>query len=143
MMTDDPMDQILTRLRAICLALPDAHEEHAWVGIRWRIRNGTFAHVLTIDEGWPPAYARTAGTDGPAQVLMFRSADPELDMLRHAGHPFFPTPWRHDEIGIHLASDIDWAEIAELLTESYRTQAPKRLAKLVRRPVDSSDWSRA
>jgi hypothetical protein len=74
---------------------------------------------------------------------MFRSADPELDMLRHAGHPFFPTPWRHDEIGIHLASDIDWAEIAELLTESYRTQAPKRLAKLVRRPVDSSDWSRA
>ena len=28
---------VITRLRAICLALPETHEEQAWVGTRWRI----------------------------------------------------------------------------------------------------------
>ena len=63
---------ILARLRKACLALPEAHEEQAWVGTRWRIRKETFAHVLMIAEGWPPVYARAAGTDGPVCVLTFR-----------------------------------------------------------------------
>jgi hypothetical protein len=125
---ESPPGPLVARVRAICSAFPEAHEERAWVGIRWRIRTRTFAHVLTIDEGWPPAYARAAAVDGPAHVLMFRSTEPELDVLRHAGPPLFPTPWRHDEIGIHLTGEIDWAEITELLTESYCTQAPRRLA---------------
>ena len=43
------------------------------MGTRWRIRKRTFAHVLTIEAGWPPAYARAAATDGPCTVLTFRS----------------------------------------------------------------------
>ena len=125
---DRPSSGFVARVRALCLGLPEAHEEHAWVGIRWRIRDRTFGHVLTIADGWPPAYAHAAGTEGPCQVLMFRSAGPELDALRHAGPPFFPTPWRHDEVGVHLTRDTDWTEVAELLTASYRVQAPKRLA---------------
>ena len=54
----DVPTEILDAVRAVCLALPDAYEEAAWVGTRWRIRGKTFAHVLTIDAGWPPAYAR-------------------------------------------------------------------------------------
>jgi hypothetical protein len=126
---DRPSSGFVARVRAVCLGLPEAHEELAWVGIRWRIRSRTFAHVLTIADGWPPAYAHAAGTEGPAQVLMFRSTGPELDALRHAGPPFFPTPWRPDEVGVHLTPDTDWAEVAELVTESYRLQAPKRLAE--------------
>jgi hypothetical protein len=33
-----------------------------------------------------------------------------------------------------LAEGTDWAEVAELLTESFRIQAPKMLARLVDRP---------
>jgi hypothetical protein len=123
---------VVARLRAACATLPEVHEERAWVGVRWRIRTRTFAHVLVIAGGWPPAYARAAGTDGPRTVLMFRSAGEELAVLRDSGPPFFPTPWRPDELGLVIDDATDWAEVAELVTDSYCTQAPKKLAERVR-----------
>ena len=115
-------------LRSVCLELPEAYEEPAWVGTRWRIRKRTFAHVLVIDSGWPPAYARAAGRDGPASVMTFRSQEPELEALRSMGDPFFAPMWRGDEVGLVLEEASDWDDIAELVTESYRVLAPKHLA---------------
>lgn len=54
----DVPDSILAELRRICLGLPDAYEEAAWVGVRWCVAKHTFAHVLVIDSRWPPAYPR-------------------------------------------------------------------------------------
>ncbi len=122
----------VTRLRHLCLALPDAYEEAAWVGRRWRVRGKTFAHVLGIAEGWPPGYARAAGTGGPAYVLMFRASGPELHALRTMGAPYFAPPWRADEVGLVLGNRVDWVEVGELLTESYCLQAPKALSATVR-----------
>jgi hypothetical protein len=127
---------VLAELRRVCLALPEVYEEDAWVGVRWRVRKQTFAHVLSIDAGWPPAYAREAGTDGPAVVLMFRSSGPELDALRNAHHPFFAPRWRSDEVGLQLGDPVDWDEVAELVTESYCVRAPRDLATRVPRPGD-------
>jgi hypothetical protein len=124
----------VAQVRAICVDLPDSHEEDAWVGVRWRVHSRTFAHVLTISDGWPPAYARAAGVDSSAHVLMFRSAGAELEALRDTGWPFFGTPWRPDEVGVHLTDQTDWTEITELLTESYCIQAPQRLVSRVQRP---------
>ena len=59
---------VVQRLRNICEPLPDAYEEEAWVGIRFRVRNRTFVHCCAIDEGRPPAMSRHAGTEGPALV---------------------------------------------------------------------------
>jgi hypothetical protein len=125
---------VLRRLRAACLALPEVVEEEAWVGARWRVRTRTFAHVLMVDAGWPPAYARAVSSDGPACVLAFRSEGAELDALRNAGPPFFAPPWRADEVLVVLGDDVDWDEIAELLTESYRRQAPPALRARLERP---------
>jgi hypothetical protein len=132
---DVPLD-IVAELRPVCLGLPEAYEEPAWVGTRWRIRKRTFAHVLTVDSGWPPAYARAAGTNGPITVLTFRSSGQELNALRSAGHPFFGPRWRADEVGMVLDAAVDWDEVAELLTESYCVLAPKKLVELVDRPTD-------
>jgi hypothetical protein len=44
----------VAELRAICLGLPEAREERAWVGTRWMVGKKTFAHVLTVEDGWPP-----------------------------------------------------------------------------------------
>lgn len=126
------MEEYLGPLREICARLPEAYEEPAWVGVRWRIRTRTFAHVLPIDGGRPPAFARAAGTDGPAVVLTFRSAGPELAALHHCGPPFFPAPWGPDVVGMVLDPDVDRTELAELLTESFCLLAPRRLASLVR-----------
>ena len=126
--------QILDGLRQACLALPDAYEEAAWVGTRWRVRTRTFAHVLVVDHGWPPAYARAAGTDGPATVLTFRAQPDDAEALRSAGPPFFAPVWRDDEVGLLLRDPLDWGEIAELVTDSYCVLAPKRLSAQVDRP---------
>ena len=125
---------VLASLRSVCEALPEVREEPAWVGTRWRVRNRTFAHVLVVEWGGPPAYARAAATDGPATVLTFRSSGPELDALRGAGSPFFGPPWRADEVGMVLGADVDWAEVAELITESYCAVAPRALGDRVERP---------
>jgi hypothetical protein len=129
----DVPEEILVKLRSLCLALPEVVEETAWVGTRWVVRKRTFAHVLVVADGWPPAYARAVGSDGPHVLLMFRSSGDELDVLRNAAHPFFAPVWRSDEIGMVL-DDVDWEHVAELVTESYRAQAPKRLAALVDLP---------
>jgi hypothetical protein len=146
MTTTDDVHRILARVRAVCRGLPEAHEQEAWVGTRWRVRGRTFAHVLEVVDGWPPAYAKAAGTPGPAWLLMFRSSGPELDALRHGGHPYFGPPWRSDEVGMILGAEsgvatgtgtgasVDEDEVAELLTESYCLCAPRKLARLVDRP---------
>ena len=125
---------VIDRIGTVCLALPDAYEEQAWTGTRWRIRKDTFAHVLVIDDGWPPVYARAAGTDGPATVLTFQSSGQELDAFTKLGHPYFRPVWRPDIVGMFIDSNVDWTEVAELLVESYCLLAPKKLVALVDRP---------
>jgi hypothetical protein len=126
---------VVERLRRMCLALPDAYEETAWVGIRWCIRKKTFAHVLAIDEQWPPAYARAAAATGPLVVLTFKAHGEELDVLREHGRPFWAPQWRADEVGLVIDDTTDWGDVAELVTESYCVLAPKRLAAQVERPT--------
>jgi hypothetical protein len=138
MTSPDVPDDVLDRLRAICLALPEAHEERAWVGTRWRIRTRTFAHVLGITDEYPPAYARDAPLVGDAFVLTFRSAGQELHALTNAGPPFYKPRWNPQVIGMILEPDVDWGEVAELLTESYCLLAPKKLAAAVSRPGPAS-----
>jgi hypothetical protein len=125
---------IVTRLRGVCLGLPEAREEQAWVGTRWRIRTKTFAHVVQIDGGWPPAYAEAAGSAGPLTVLTFRSAGDELDAFGHLGPPFFRPVWFPDIVGMAIDAQTDWGEVAELVTDSYCLLAPRKLADQVARP---------
>jgi hypothetical protein len=126
--------QILAEVRSACQRLPEAYEEPAWVGTRWRIRKHTFAHVVRIEDGWPPAYARAAGTDGPAIVLTFQSSGQELNAFGNVGHPFFRPVWRPGIVGMVLDADVDWAEVKELVVESYCLLAPRKLVDLVERP---------
>jgi hypothetical protein len=116
----------LARLRAICLALPGAYEEPAWVGTRWMVRKRNFAHLVEIIDGKPAAYARAAGGDGP--VLTFRAAGMLADSLRTAGAPFFDCPWGTKwgtkVIGLALGGRVDWKEVTMLVTESHRLLAP-------------------
>lgn len=127
---------ILGRLRAVCLALPDAYEESAWVGTRWRVRKKTFAHVFGVSDDEPPANIRDAPMVGDAIVLTFRSDGPELAALVNAGPPFYKPTWHPQVIGLIVEPDVDWTEIEELLTESYCVQAPQKLVARVRRPED-------
>ena len=123
---DDVPDHVVDRLRAICAELPDAYEEPAWVGVRWRVRKKTFAHVLAIDD---------EGV-GRRVILAFRSEGDELEVLRHAGPPFFVLGWGRDALGLVIDDRTDWQELRELVTDSFCVMAPKQLAAIVDRPPD-------
>jgi hypothetical protein len=130
----DVPPEVLAELRPICLGLPETYEEEAWAGTRWRIRQRTFAHVLTVEGGTDSAHTRAARADGPTTLVTFRSSGPELEMLREAGHPFFYAGWGRDVVGLVLERSTDWTEVAELLTESYCVLAPRKLVAQVARP---------
>lgn len=127
---------IVAKLASICLGLPEACEEPAWVGTRWMINKKNFAHVLMIDSGWPPAYAQAANSDGPIIVLTFRLPVARLDAPRFARAPFFRPRWFANIVGMVIDDRVDWDEVSDLLTESYCVLAPKKLVALVDRPTD-------
>ena len=83
------------RLARIALALPDAYQEEAWVGERWRVRGRTFAHVLPIEAGRPEAYSRAVGSPGPHVVMTFRADPEELEAITRSGPALLPRPLGH------------------------------------------------
>lgn len=127
--TDDVPEEVRTHLRHRCLALPDAYEESAWAGTRWCVRKRTFAHVLGIEHD----------DRDPQVILSFRAAGEDLEMLSHAGHPFFALGWGRNALGMVLDSDTDWDEVGELVTESFCVLAPQKLIALVDRPGEDGD----
>lgn len=126
-----PAEDVVLRLRAVATALPEAYEEDAWTGVRWRIRKKTFAHVMVAQRGYESAYRDVTGDDTERTVLTFRATGDELLALTHAGLPFYKPPWSGTIVGLVLDDDTDWAEVTELLTESYRYCAPLKLGRLL------------
>lgn len=121
---------MLGRLRAICLGLPEAYEEPAWIGVRWRIRKRTFAHVYSPDAERNPFYAGHA----EPTVVTFRVPLDDLAGLTEGGFPFFRAQWGRNVAGAFLGDHTDWGEVAELVVDSYREMAPRFLGARVSVP---------
>jgi hypothetical protein len=64
-------------------------------------------------------------------VLTFESSGDELEALRGSAHPFFAPPWRATIVGLVIVDNVDWSDVAELITESYCMLAPKKLVALL------------
>jgi predicted DNA-binding protein (MmcQ/YjbR family) len=110
----------LDRLRAICLALPEAVEKETWDTQTFRVRDKIFA-MRSNHEGRIALWCKAPA--GAQQVLV--GSDPRL---------FFVPPYVGHKgwIGVRLDLDeTDWDEIAGFITDSYLMTAPKRLAALV------------
>ena len=125
----EPDPRLIARVAEVALSLPDAHEEDAWTGVRWRIRQRTFAHVAALPHS--DAAERLSVTDGrPVTVVTLRSAGEERAALAAIGPPlfFFPS-WADDVVTVVLGDDTDWEELGELVVESYRLMAPRRLVR--------------
>jgi predicted DNA-binding protein (MmcQ/YjbR family) len=127
----EPEAEVVARLGATALALPEAHEEDAWTGVRWRIRTKTFAHVMVAQPGFESSFRDITGVADPTTVLTFHATGDELLALVHTGMPFYKPPWSPTIVGIVIDAQTDWAEVADLVTESYRFCAPQKLAKLL------------
>ena len=124
----------VAQLGAICLALPETVEQDAWRGVRWCIRARTFAHVAHVDPDDGSVFSRAAKVPHAVDVVTFRSSGEELEALVGGGYPFYKPQWSPTVVGLALEPDVDWSEVAELLTESYCLMAPRTLAARVVRP---------
>jgi ABC-type glycerol-3-phosphate transport system substrate-binding protein len=126
-----PPQPILEKVRLVCLDLPEVREERAWAGVRWVVSKKNFAHVVWVERGWPPAYARALGSDGPACVLTFRVPKLEASAPRFTKEPFFKPPWFSNIVGLVVGDDTDWDEAGVLLRKSFKVLAPAKLATQV------------
>jgi hypothetical protein len=117
----------LGRLRAICLALPEAAERDDWGEHRaFHVRGKTFAWFLNNHHGDGRVALNCKAPPGAQEILV--GADPAR---------FFAPPYvgHHGWLGVRLdLPATDWEEIAAIVTDSYRMTAPKRLAALLDRP---------
>ena len=118
---EDVPSWVLDGLRPICAGLPQAYEESAWVGVRWRVRKRTFAHVRP-----GPAESGDVTT-----LVQFRAAGEEFHVLTSMGFPFSRAGWGTDVVNMVFTPTVDWSEVGELLTESYRVLAPANLVRLI------------
>ena len=114
-------EQMVLRIGAVLGALPQTVEEPAWVGVRWRVGQATVAHVF--------------GGEDQLFRITFRAEPDEVMAFEHLGSPYFRAGWGRNVVGMILDDDTDWAELAELLTDSYCLQAPAHLADQVDRPA--------
>jgi predicted DNA-binding protein (MmcQ/YjbR family) len=113
----------LAELRRICFALPEATEQETWESATFRVRGKIFAMTsgdTTRSEVWCKAGI------GVQEMLI---AD---DARRFFSPPYVgPKGW----IGIRFDDETDWDEVSDLIEESYRLVAPKRLIAQLPGPV--------
>ena len=108
----------VVRLRAICLALPEATEKLAWGEPTWRVRGRLFAQLDDHHHGadhlavWLPAPL------GEQEAMIF--TDPAR---------FFRPPYVGSRgwVGVRIARKPDWALVARLVEQAYCQVAPPRL----------------
>ena len=114
----------LVRLRKLCLALPESHEVEAWGEPTFRVRNKLFAMYADADNHHSGGRAAVWCKAGPGNQALMVKADPG----RFFVPPYVgPSGW----IGIWLDGAVDWAELDDLVRDSYRLVAPKRLKALL------------
>jgi hypothetical protein len=107
----------LSRLRPICLALPEAEERETWGEPTFRVRDKIFCMHRT-DTGEPALWCKAP----PGSQAILVGADPR----RFFVPPYVgPKGW----VGMRLDGKVDWREVALLVTRSYRMTAPKRLVQ--------------
>jgi hypothetical protein len=121
-------DDLVERIRTLCLALPEVTVrvdlslvQERSTAYSFDIRRRSFCLLVAV-----------ADSAGKAKPMLVLRADPdERDALLSSGRPFFAPRAGRGRIGVLLTDDTDWTEIRELVTESYRVLAPKKLGALL------------
>jgi predicted DNA-binding protein (MmcQ/YjbR family) len=105
----------LSRIREICLALPEAEEKPfgGHTAPSFRVRSKLF--VMTSEDGTAMTFK---GAEGAQEALVSSSPD-RFFVPAYVGSK----GW----VGARLEADHDWDELTELIEDSYRLIAPKRL----------------
>lgn len=115
----DPIPSPLQCVRAICLSLPEAQEKPfgGHEAPSFRVRDKLF--VMTYED-----HSAMTMKAPPGEQEALVDADPDT---------FFRPPYVGHKgwVGVRFRADNDWDELTEMITESYRMTAPKRLSAML------------
>ncbi|GJG87991.1 hypothetical protein tb265_31720 [Gemmatimonadetes bacterium T265] len=110
----------LSRLRALCLALPEAHEALAWGEPTFRVRNKLFATYASAGShhgaGRPAVWVKATSTN---QALLVEAAPARYFVPPYVG----ASGW----VGVWLDRRPAWRALEGLLRDAYCRTAPKTL----------------
>jgi predicted DNA-binding protein (MmcQ/YjbR family) len=110
----------LDRLRELCLALPETTERLSHGEPTWFVRDRKTFVVF-------------ADRHHDDRLAFWCAAPPDAQEALLATHPdrYFHPPYvgHRGWLGVWLDVPVDWAEIAEIVTDAYRVIAPRRLAE--------------
>jgi hypothetical protein len=119
---------IEARVRALCLALPEvtvrvdeSRSPARSTAYSFDIRRRSFCLLVATKDV----------TGKPVPRLVLRANPDDREALLSLGHPYFTPRAGRPRLGVLLTDGTDWEEIRELVTESYRVLAPKKLIELL------------
>ena len=108
-------DNILARVRSLCLGLPETSESNSWGHPNFRAGKRTFATIEWV-------------RGRPSIAIHLGTVDSVAFLLQHDGS--FATPYgRGKWVSIWADTDLDDAWLRELVERSYRTVALRRMIK--------------
>ena len=117
----DDDDPVLAKLQEICLALPGADV---------KVSHGRPAFFTKkIFAGYGGVLKGDHHSGRYDQALVFLPESDERAALEQDDRFFIPAYWGpYGWMGLDLSGDdVDWIEVAELVEESYRNTAPRKL----------------
>ena len=109
---------VLERVRALCMALPEATETRTFGNPTFQITGKTFCVV----ESYRGEFSISVKVGKPSQAKWLRDSR------------FYRTPYvgRYGWVSLRVdAEPLNWTEVQELIEGSYRQIAPKRLVAVV------------
>ena len=113
-------EKVLTRLRKICLALPEAYETTSFGHPTFRA-GGTGRKTFAVFENYRGEDTICVKATLEDQALLV--LDPRFFVAPYVG--------KHGWTSMRTAGGIDWGEVEDLVRESYRRVATKsQLSKL-------------
>jgi predicted DNA-binding protein (MmcQ/YjbR family) len=110
-------DALHDRLLSIVLKLPGAYEDRPWGSVHCKVAGKIFV-------GW--------GRDEDGVMSVGLKTTKELQSMLVASDKRFsvaPYVGKHGWVDMRIGERPKWAEVEQLITDSYRMIAPKRLVK--------------
>ena len=113
----------LERVRAVCMALPEVTERLSHGSPTWFIRGKT-TFVTFVDDHHG---------DGHLGIVCAAPPGVQEELVTTEPERFYRPPYVGGRgwIGVDVAVDPDWDEVAGICVDAYRTVAPKKLAALL------------
>lgn len=117
-----PRKKPIDRVRELCLAMPETSERPSHGEPAWFVGKKLFATWEDHHHGDPVVGLWVKGAPG-LQELLVENEPERYYRPKYVGH----MGW----IGVNMEGAVDWAQAADLIRDSYRMTAPKKLLALL------------